>query len=200
MLALHDSHAEKSTSSNQMAFCRETGVWPMFEIMWGSLVNSSAPGREPSLDWSSTPTVCSSCGRTWVMQWYGLNFGSSVGWSQWLQAFYTPYCLLLWYYMVAGLIWLQDLPGFQRGTVVWSRQYTAHFGFMLDSLFLAFLMNKSWFLPTAVFVSDPEKRVNCRPVSTNVCSKPAGCAICLQFGQLPLHRMGGSWWQWVWCW
>lgn len=100
MLTLHDWHAEKSTSSNQMnqmAFCRETGVWPMFEIMWGSLVNSSAPGREPSLDWSSTPTVCSSCGRTWVMQWYGYNFGTSVGWSQWLQAFYTPCCLLSWY-------------------------------------------------------------------------------------------------------
>ena len=45
----------------------QRGVWPMFEIMRGSLVNSSAPGRKPSLDWSSTPTVCSSCGRTWVI-------------------------------------------------------------------------------------------------------------------------------------
>lgn len=120
MLTLHDSHAEKSTSSNQMAFCRETGVWPMFEIMWGSLVNSSAPGREPSLDWSSTPTVCSSCGRTWVMQWYGLNFGTSVGWSQWLQAFYTPCCLLLWY----RFMWFDCRICLDFSQVVGSRQYT----------------------------------------------------------------------------
>lgn len=194
MLTLHDSHAEKSTSSNQLAFCWETGVWPMFEIMWGSLVNSSAPGREPSLDWSSTPTVCSSCGRTWVMQWYGYNFGTYVGWSPWLQAFYTPCCLLLWY----RFMWFDCRICMDFSQVVWSRQYTVyivvHFGILILGV-----SHEQIMIP--VFVSDPEKApLNCSPVSTNVCSKPAGCAICLQFGQLPLHRIGGSWWQLVWCW